>query len=67
MRFGKLELNMDPARTWSNPFDPEPIDVVAPFIAPSRQVPGRGGPVGLLRYVAVSLPTWAPATLPDAG
>ncbi len=64
--YDKFELNIDLQATFSNPFDPEEIDLWAEFIAPSGKVqknwgfysPQRFRAVWMMRFSPTETGTW---------
>jgi hypothetical protein len=64
--YEKFELNVDLRATFSNPFDPEEVDLWAEFTAPSGKVqkiwgfynPGRFGAVWMVRFAPTETGTW---------
>ncbi len=64
--YEKFELNADLQATFSNPFDPDEIDLTAEFTAPSGKVqkiwgfynPGRFRAVWMVRFTPTEIGTW---------
>ncbi len=64
--YEKLELNVDLRATFSNPFDPDEVDLWAEFTAPSGKVqktwgfynPGRFGAVWMVRFAPTETGAW---------
>jgi hypothetical protein len=64
--YEKLELNVDLRATFSNPFDPEEVDLWAEFTAPSGKTqkiwgfynPGRFGAVWMVRFTPTEAGDW---------
>ena len=64
--YEKFELNVDLRATFSNPFDPEEVDLWAEFTAPSGKVykiwgfysPGRFGAVWMVRFTPTEIGLW---------